>query len=63
MIRGRRYIHGSVRTVLVVYSVLESLVCFVPLYLVAGGRLSTARRAEWLHDSCARLARRLSLTP
>jgi 1-acyl-sn-glycerol-3-phosphate acyltransferase len=63
MIPGRRYIHGSVRTALVVYSVVESLVCFVPLYLVAGGRLSTARRAEWLHDSCARLARRLSLTP
>jgi 1-acyl-sn-glycerol-3-phosphate acyltransferase len=63
MIPGRRYIQGSVRTALVVYSVVESLVCFVPLYLVAGGRLSTARRAELLHDSCARLARRLSLTP
>src|SRR3984957_17281338 len=63
MIPGRRYIQGSVRTALVVYSVLESLVRFVPLYLVAGGRLSTARRATWLHDSCARLTRRLSLSP
>jgi lyso-ornithine lipid O-acyltransferase len=63
MIPGRRYVQGSVRTALVVYSVLESLVRFVPLYLVAGGRLSTARRATWLHDSCARLTRRLSLSP
>jgi lyso-ornithine lipid O-acyltransferase len=63
MIPGRRYIQGSVRTALVVYSVLESLVRFVPLFLWARGRLSTARRATWLHDSCARLTRRLSLSP
>ncbi len=42
---------------------LEALTRFVPIYLMAGGRLSTAGRAAWLHASCARLARRLSLVP
>lgn len=63
MIPGRRYVQGSVRTALVAFSVIEALVRFVPLYLAAGGQLSTARRAAWLHVSCARLARRLSLWP
>jgi 1-acyl-sn-glycerol-3-phosphate acyltransferase len=62
MTSGGRYLRGSVRTALVVYSVLESLVCFVPLYFAARRRLSTVRRAVWLHDSCARLARRLALS-
>jgi lyso-ornithine lipid O-acyltransferase len=63
MIPGRRYVQGSLRTALVAYSVLEALVRFVPPYVLAGGRLSTPRRAAWLHVSCARLARRLSLSP
>jgi lyso-ornithine lipid O-acyltransferase len=44
-------------------SLLEVLGRFVLLYLSYGGRVSTARRAGWLHDSCARIARRLSLVP
>jgi 1-acyl-sn-glycerol-3-phosphate acyltransferase len=44
-------------------SLLDVLGRFVPIYLVSGGRVSTACRAEWLHASCARIARRLSLVP
>jgi 1-acyl-sn-glycerol-3-phosphate acyltransferase len=62
MIPSSQYVLGCLRTALVAYSVLEALVRFVPLYLRAGGRLSTARRAAWLHVSCARLTRRLSLS-
>jgi lyso-ornithine lipid O-acyltransferase len=58
-----QYFQGAARTAMVVFSVLEALTRFVPIYLTAGGRLSTARRATWLHESCARLARRLSLAP
>lgn len=63
MFPSRRYIQGSVRTALVAFSVFEALARFVPIYLIAAGRLSTARRAQWLHVSCVRLARRLSLVP
>ena len=58
-----RYFNGAGRTALVFFSVIEALTRFAPIYLTAGGRLSTARRATWLHESCARLARRLSLVP
>jgi 1-acyl-sn-glycerol-3-phosphate acyltransferase len=44
-------------------TMLEVLGRFVAIYLVSGGRVSTARRAAWLHASCVRAARRLSLAP
>lgn len=58
-----RFVRGAVRTVVLVCSLLEVLGRFVPVYLSCGGRVSTARRAAWLHASCARIARRLSLVP
>src|SRR5580700_10406297 len=58
-----RFIRGSVRMAVLICSLLEVLGRFVPIYLLSGGRVSTACRAEWLHASCARIARRLSLLP
>jgi lyso-ornithine lipid O-acyltransferase len=58
-----RFIRGSVRMAVLICSLLEVLGRFVPIYLLSGGRVSTVRRAEWLHASCARIARRLSLVP
>jgi 1-acyl-sn-glycerol-3-phosphate acyltransferase len=54
---------GAVRLAILLSSLLEVLGRFVPIYLMAGGRVSTARRAAWLHASCKRIARRLSLLP
>jgi lyso-ornithine lipid O-acyltransferase len=58
-----RLVRGAVRTFVLVCSLLEVLGRFVPVYLTSRGRVSTARRAAWLHASCVRIARRLSLVP
>lgn len=62
MLLGRR-VYGTVRMVILLTTVLEVLGRFVPVYLVSRGRVSTARRVAWLHASCVRAARRLSLVP
>ena len=54
---------GAVRLLILFSSLLEVLGRFVLIYLGCGGQVSTARRAGWLHASCARIARRLSLLP
>jgi 1-acyl-sn-glycerol-3-phosphate acyltransferase len=59
----RRSFRGAVRLVILFSSLLEVLGRFVVIYVGCGGRVSTARRAGWLHDSCARIARRLSVVP
>jgi 1-acyl-sn-glycerol-3-phosphate acyltransferase len=59
----RRSFRGAVRLVILSSSLLEVLGRFVLIYLGGGGQVSTARRAGWLHASCARIARRLSLLP
>jgi 1-acyl-sn-glycerol-3-phosphate acyltransferase len=59
----RRRFRGAVRLVILFGSLLEVLGRFVLTYLGCGGQVSTARRAGWLHASCARIARRLSLVP
>jgi 1-acyl-sn-glycerol-3-phosphate acyltransferase len=59
---GRR-VYGTVRMAILLATILEVLGRFVPVYLVSRGRVSTARRAAWLHESCVRAARRLSLVP
>jgi lyso-ornithine lipid O-acyltransferase len=58
-----RRFRGAVRLAILFSSLLEVLGRFALIYLVRGGRVSTARRAEWLHASCARIGRRLSLSP
>jgi 1-acyl-sn-glycerol-3-phosphate acyltransferase len=60
---SRRQVRGTVRIAIMLASMLEALVRFGPIYLSSGGRVSGARRAAWVHDSFARLARRLSLVP
>ena len=60
---SRRQVRGTVRIAIMLGSMLEALVRFGPIYLSSGGRVSGARRAAWVHDSFARLARRLSLVP
>ena len=60
---SRRQVRGTVRIAIMLGSMLEALVRFGPIYLSSGGRVSGARRAIWVHDSFARLARRLSLVP
>jgi 1-acyl-sn-glycerol-3-phosphate acyltransferase len=59
---GRR-VYGTVRMAILLTSLFEALGRFVPIYLVSGGRISSTRRAAWLHASCVRVARRLSLAP
>jgi 1-acyl-sn-glycerol-3-phosphate acyltransferase len=59
---GRR-IYGTVRMAILLTTILEVLGRFAAIYLVSRGRVSTARRAAWLHASCVRAARRLSLVP
>ncbi len=59
----RRSFRGAVRLVILLSSLLEVLGRFVLTYIECGGQVSTARRAGWLHASCARIARRLSLVP
>ncbi len=51
------------RIAIMLGSMLEALVRFGPIYLMSRGRVSGARRAAWVHESFARLARRLSLVP
>ena len=58
-----RQVYGAVRMVVLVTSLLEVLGRFVPVYLLSRGRVPPARRAAWLHASCARIARRLALAP
>ena len=58
-----RHVYGTVRVAILLISMLEALASFVSIYLSSMRRVSTARRAAWLHASCARLARRLSLVP
>jgi 1-acyl-sn-glycerol-3-phosphate acyltransferase len=60
---GSPQVRGSVRTIVLFCSMLEVLGRFVPIYIMSGGRVSTARRATWVHASCVRIARRLSLVP
>ena len=59
----RRSFRGAGRLVILFSSLLEVLGRFGLIYLGCGGQVSTARRAEWLHASCARIARRLSIVP
>jgi 1-acyl-sn-glycerol-3-phosphate acyltransferase len=59
----RQQVYGAVRMAILLTSLLEVLGRFVPIYLVSGGRVPAARRALWLHASCARIARRLALAP
>ncbi len=59
---GRR-IYGTVRMAILLTTIFEALGRFAAIYLVSGGRVSSARRAAWLHVSCVRLAKRLSLVP
>jgi lyso-ornithine lipid O-acyltransferase len=59
----RRNLHGAVRLAVLFASLIEVLGRFFPIYLMSGGQVSTARRAAWLHASCACIAKRLSLTP
>jgi Acyltransferase len=63
MIPSRRHVQGAVRMAILLSSLLEVLGRFVPIYVMSRGRVCTARRAAWLHASCARIARRLSLLP
>ena len=58
-----RQLYGAVRMALLVTSLLEVLGRFVPVYLLSRGKVPAARRAAWLHASCARIARRLALAP
>jgi lyso-ornithine lipid O-acyltransferase len=63
MLPSRLQVRGAVRLAIMVGSMLEALVRFGPIYLRSRGRVSGARRAAWVHESFARLARRLSLVP
>jgi 1-acyl-sn-glycerol-3-phosphate acyltransferase len=56
-------VRGAVRMAIMLASMLEALVRCGPIYLRFRGRVSGARRAAWVHESFARLARRLSLAP
>ena len=62
MLPNRR-LYGAMRMAILIASLLEVLGRFVPVYLLFRGRVPTARRAAWLHASCTRIARRLSLAP
>ena len=62
-LRSRKQFYGAVRMGILLASLLEVLVRFIPIYLASRGRVPTARRAAWLHASCARIARRLALAP
>jgi 1-acyl-sn-glycerol-3-phosphate acyltransferase len=59
----RQQFYGAVRMAILLTSLLEVLGRFVPIYLVSQGQVPAARRAAWLHASCARIARRLALAP
>ena len=59
----RQQLYGAVRMAILLTSLLEVLGRFVPIYLVSRGQVPAARRAAWLHASCARIARRLALLP
>lgn len=63
MVPSRRQVRGAVRIAIVLGSMLEALVRFGPIYLRSHGKVCGARRAAWVHESFARLARRLSLVP
>ncbi len=63
MLPSRRQVRGAVRIAIMLGSMLEALVRFGPIYLGSRGGVSGARRAAWVHESFARLARRLSLVP
>ncbi len=58
---------GATRSAVLLCGLLEALLRFSAIYLWCGlwcgGQLSTSRRIAWLHASCARIARRLSLVP
>jgi 1-acyl-sn-glycerol-3-phosphate acyltransferase len=54
---------GVWRAAVLFCSLLEVLGRFGLVYLASGGRVSLVRRAEWLHASCARVAKRLDLLP
>jgi 1-acyl-sn-glycerol-3-phosphate acyltransferase len=58
-----RHIYGAVRVTILLTSLLEVWARFVPIYLASWGRVPAARRAAWLHVSCARIAKRLALAP
>jgi lyso-ornithine lipid O-acyltransferase len=60
---SRRQFYGAVRMAILLTSLIEVLGRFVPIYLVSRGRVPAARRAAWLHASCARIAKRLALAP
>jgi 1-acyl-sn-glycerol-3-phosphate acyltransferase len=58
-----RHLYGAIRMAVLITSLLEVLGRFVPVYFLYRGRVPPARRAAWLHASCARIARRLALAP
>ena len=51
------------RLIILFSSLLEVLGRFGLIYLARVGQVSTDERVGWLHASCARIARRLSLAP
>ena len=59
----RQTFRGAVRLAILFSSLLEVLGRFALIYLECGGHVPTGRRAGWLHASCARIAKRLSLVP
>lgn len=59
----RRRFRGAERLAILFGSLLEVLGRFVLIYLWRRGQVTKAERAEWLHASCARIAKRLSLAP
>lgn len=56
-------LRGAIRFATLVGGLLEALVRFAPIFVRCRGRVPARRRIEWLHVSCRRIARQLSLEP
>jgi 1-acyl-sn-glycerol-3-phosphate acyltransferase len=54
-------LRGIWRLFVLLLAVLQGLALFLPVWLLAKGRPGRRQRAEWLHRSCVRILRRLSI--
>jgi lyso-ornithine lipid O-acyltransferase len=55
-------LRGALRSFLLIVSLVEARLRFLAIYIQHAGRVPLWRRGMWLHASCARILRRLSIS-
>jgi lyso-ornithine lipid O-acyltransferase len=56
------FLRGALRSFLLIASLVEARLRFLAIYILRAGRVPLWQRGLWLHASCARILRRLSIS-